>query len=138
MIFFRLHRILLYENISTAAVSILMAHSAICADTDWKLVPDTTPVVKIWVDSPSAKFDGNTVTVSIKTEKSDGGGFGLVSVDCSNLTIRMLGGEIHDNNGKVISKPPDAKPTPAPTGTAEGALRRFVCDLRPAWRKLLQ
>lgn len=115
----------------------LLSPHAVSADIDWKLVPNTAPIVKIWVDGLGAKFDGNTVTVSIKTEKSDGGGFGLVSVNCSNFTIRMLGGQIHDQSGKVISKPPDEKPTPAPAGTSEGALHRFVCDLRPAWRKLL-
>jgi len=116
----------------------LLAHSAIGAEIDWKLVPNTAPIVQIWVDSSGAKFDGNTVTVSIKTEKPDGGGFALVSVNCSNLTLRVLGGEIHDQSGKVVSKPPDEKPTPAPAGTSEGALHRFACDLRPAWRKFLQ
>lgn len=116
----------------------LLSNFAIGADIDWQLVPNTTSVVKIWVDTSGAKFDGNTVTVSIKTEKSDGGAFALVSVNCSNLTFRALGGEIHDKSGKVVSKPPDEKPTVAPAGTSEGALHRFVCDLRPAWRKFLQ
>jgi hypothetical protein len=121
-----------------AFMMVMVSHSAISADIDWQLIPNTAPGTQVWVEGSRAKFDGNTVTVSFKSEKPDGGAVGLVSVNCPNFTIRMLGGEIHDKNGKVVSKSPDEKPTPAPTGTTEGALHRFVCDLRPAWRKLLQ
>jgi hypothetical protein len=126
-------------KIKFAFLVAMVAHSAISADIDWQLIPNAASGTQVWVESSRAKFDGNTVTVSFKSEKPDGGAVGLVSVNCSNFTIHFLGGEIHDKNGKVHSKKSqDEKVTPAPTGTTEGALHRFVCDLRPAWRKLLQ
>jgi hypothetical protein len=117
----------------------LVSPSVISAEIDWQPVPNTALGIQIWVESSGAKFDGNTVTVSFKSEKPDGGGIGLLAVNCSNSSFRILGGEMHDKTGKVISHPPpDEKPTPAPAGTTEGALHRFVCDLRPAWRRVLQ
>src|SRR5437016_10407790 len=116
----------------------LTSHAALSAEITWVLVPDVTPDGKVWVDTSSVKFDGNVATFGIKSEKQNATGFSLVTANCSDYTLRTLGGEWHAKNGKVTQEQPDKKPIPAPPGSGPGAVYRFVCDLRPAWRKWLQ
>lgn len=118
---------------------ILASRSVLGDEVDWRMIPNATPEGKIWVDAGNMKYDGSTVTVSLNAERKDGVGFYLVSINCANSTFRTIGGELQDKNGKVIStQTPDEKPVPAPSGTLQGNVHRFVCDLRPAWRKLFQ
>ncbi len=108
------------------------------AQADWRLVPNGGPEGSIWVDASSVRFEGSNVIISIKVEKQAGRGFGLISANCANFTILDLGGEWHDKTGGIERQSPKDKPAPAPSGTTAGTIHRFVCDLRPAWRRWFQ
>ena len=117
----------------------LISAFVVAADPDWRLVENASPDGQAWVDVSAVKFDGGNVTATYKWEYQGGIGYYLISANCGKSTITRLGGEFRNKNGALIKNDPEnGKPIPAPSGTFAGNIHRFVCDLRPVWRKWLQ
>ena len=109
------------------------------AEPDWRMVPGVPSKTHVWVDVSSLVFDSSTVVASAKWKSESGSnGFTLISFNCAGKTGRGLGGQRTEADGKTSKVDPDDKPVAAPSGTVEGTVLSFVCEQRPAWRKLLQ